>query len=67
MGFYWVCVNGGECVIIKADSCDEAGNKARVMYPFATSIILKFDNFSQSRSHVGMIVTKNYATPVVPL
>ncbi|KKN91190.1 hypothetical protein LCGC14_0220560 [marine sediment metagenome] len=43
MGFYMICVDGGECIIVRADTAEEAGRKARIRFPNAKSFRLKGD------------------------
>lgn len=57
MGFYLICVDGGECILVSASSVEEAGIKARIRRPDAKSLRLKADN----RDAIGTESAKNFA------
>jgi hypothetical protein len=45
MGYYLICIDGGECILIQADTVDDAGRKARARFPNAKSLRLKDDHY----------------------
>ena len=57
MGFYLICVDGGECILIRASSVEEAGRQARIRRPDAKSLRLKADN----RDLIGTESAKNFS------
>ena len=44
MGHYMICIDNGNCIIVQADSAEEAGREARIRYPDAKTLKLMIDN-----------------------
>jgi len=59
MGLYLLCIDGGGCITVRANSCEEAGKIAKKQFPEARSITVVVDRVG-SRSPIATGAT-NFA------
>jgi len=60
MGLYLLCIDGGGCITVYADSCEEAGMKAKERFPEARSITVIIDQVN-NRSPIATTGATNFA------